>query len=192
MKSHAQGGEGGQGRCTTKRVSSAGAGKVASAQTTDINTDRPTRRTPVSMIPSFKAERSDVRRSNQGAPGRQPDPAPVRGRCANRRQQAVRRVEDAVGVVAVDRLKMGLLRVRFDKQARGERRKQACLAIESAVATTLKPWREIVTPHRDVASGQVPAGRVRRRSLAGAIGRGAPTSAAIRSSSFGVRILPRA
>ena len=54
----------------------------------------------------------------------------------------------------VDRLKMELLRVRFDEQARGERRKQAGLAIDSAAATTLKPWREIVTPHRDVASGQ--------------------------------------
>ena len=53
----------------------------------------------------------------------------------------------------VDRLKMELLRVRFDEQARGERRKQAGLAIESTAAT-LKPWREIVTPHRDVASGQ--------------------------------------
>ena len=53
----------------------------------------------------------------------------------------------------IDRLKMELLRVRFDEQARGERRKQAGLAIESAAAT-LKPWREIVTPHRDVASGQ--------------------------------------
>ena len=54
----------------------------------------------------------------------------------------------------VDRLKMELLRVRFDEQARGERRKQAGLAIDSAAATTLTPWREIVTPHRDVASGQ--------------------------------------
>ena len=54
----------------------------------------------------------------------------------------------------VDRLKMELLRVRFDEQARSERRKQAGLAIDSAAATTLKPWREIVTPHRDVASGQ--------------------------------------
>ena len=54
----------------------------------------------------------------------------------------------------VDRLKMELLRVRFDEQARGQRRKQASLTIESAAATTLKPWREIVTPHRDVASGQ--------------------------------------
>ena len=54
----------------------------------------------------------------------------------------------------LDRLKMELLRVRFDEQARGERRKQAGIAIESAAAAGLKPWREIVTPHKDVASGR--------------------------------------
>ena len=48
---------------------------------------------------------------------------------------------------------MELLRVRYDEQARGERRKQASLAIEST-AVTLKPWREVVTPHQDVASGR--------------------------------------
>ena len=54
----------------------------------------------------------------------------------------------------VDRLKMELLRVRFDEQTRGERRKKAGTAIESAAAASLKPWREIVTPHTDVASGR--------------------------------------
>ena len=54
----------------------------------------------------------------------------------------------------VDRLKMELLRVRFDEQTRGERRKQAGTAIESAAAASLKPWRQIVTPHTDVASGR--------------------------------------
>ena len=54
----------------------------------------------------------------------------------------------------VDRFKMELLRVRFDEQTRGERRKKAGTAIESAAAASLKPWREIVTPHRDVASGR--------------------------------------
>ena len=53
----------------------------------------------------------------------------------------------------VEKLKMELLRVRFDEQARGARRKQAGLAIEGA-AGTLKPWREVVTPHQDVASGR--------------------------------------
>ena len=54
----------------------------------------------------------------------------------------------------LERLKMELLRVRFDEQARGERRRQAGTAVESVVATGLKPWREIVTPHKDVASGR--------------------------------------
>ncbi len=53
----------------------------------------------------------------------------------------------------VEKLKMELLRVRSDEQARGERRRQASLAIEGA-AGTLKPWREVVAPHPDVASGR--------------------------------------
>ena len=54
----------------------------------------------------------------------------------------------------VEKLKMELLRVRFDEQARGERRRQAGLAIESAAVGSLKPWREVATPHQDVASGR--------------------------------------
>jgi predicted AAA+ superfamily ATPase len=54
----------------------------------------------------------------------------------------------------LEKMKMELLRVRFDEQARGEKRKSAGAAIESAAASTLKPWREVVTPHRDVASGR--------------------------------------
>ena len=54
----------------------------------------------------------------------------------------------------LERLKMELLRVRFDEQARGERRRQAGTAVGSVVAAGLKPWREIVTPHKDVASGR--------------------------------------
>ncbi len=56
--------------------------------------------------------------------------------------------------VELEKFKMELLRVRFDEQARGERRKQTSLAIESATVAGLKPWREVVTPHEDVASGQ--------------------------------------
>jgi predicted AAA+ superfamily ATPase len=54
----------------------------------------------------------------------------------------------------VEKMKMELLRLRFDEQVRGEKRKSAGAAIESAVATGLKPWREVVTPHKDVASGR--------------------------------------
>ena len=54
----------------------------------------------------------------------------------------------------VDRAKMELLRVRFDEQARGEKRKSSSIAIESGVTGSLKPWREVVMPHEDVASGR--------------------------------------
>jgi predicted AAA+ superfamily ATPase len=53
----------------------------------------------------------------------------------------------------VEKMKMELLRVRFDEQARTERRK-AGTAIESQVTGSLKPWREVVSPHPDVASGR--------------------------------------
>jgi len=54
----------------------------------------------------------------------------------------------------VEKMKLELLRLRFDEQVRGERRKTAGTAIESAAAGNLKPWREVVTPHQDVASGR--------------------------------------
>ena len=70
---------------------------------------------------------------------------------ANRLLSAV----SAPQAAEVDRLKMELLRVRFDEQTRGERRKQAGLAVGSTTAGAgLKPWREIATPHTDVASGR--------------------------------------
>ena len=54
----------------------------------------------------------------------------------------------------VEKMKMELLRLRFDEQVRGERRRTAGTAIEAQGAANLKPWREIVTPHGDVASGR--------------------------------------
>lgn len=54
----------------------------------------------------------------------------------------------------IEKLKMELLRLRFDEQVRGEKRKSAGTAIESAAAQHLKPWREVIIPHKDVASGK--------------------------------------
>ena len=54
----------------------------------------------------------------------------------------------------VDKLKVELLRVRFDEQVRTEKRKAASVAIEGEAVAGLKPWREVVTPHKDVASGK--------------------------------------
>ena len=53
----------------------------------------------------------------------------------------------------VESVKMELLRVRFDEQARTQRRRTAGTAIESQATGGLAPWREVVSPHRDVASG---------------------------------------
>jgi predicted AAA+ superfamily ATPase len=54
----------------------------------------------------------------------------------------------------IEKMKLELLRLRFDEQVRGEKRKTAGTAIESTVTGSLKPWREVVTPHKDVASGR--------------------------------------
>lgn len=53
-----------------------------------------------------------------------------------------------------EKMKMELLRVRFDEQVRTEKRKTAGTAIETVATGNLKPWREVVTPHKDVASGR--------------------------------------
>ena len=54
----------------------------------------------------------------------------------------------------IEKTKTELLRLRFDEQVRGEKRKTAGIAIDSATPGGLKPWREVVTPHKDVASGR--------------------------------------
>jgi hypothetical protein len=54
----------------------------------------------------------------------------------------------------VDRQKQELLRTRFEDQARREKKKSSTVAIEGQPMAGLRPWREIVTPHPDVASGR--------------------------------------
>jgi hypothetical protein len=44
--------------------------------------------------------------------------------------------------------------VRFEEQARRETKKAAVAPIEGQPTSGLKPWREVVTPHPDVASGR--------------------------------------
>ncbi|GEM82440.1 Swt1 family HEPN domain-containing protein [Meiothermus hypogaeus] len=54
----------------------------------------------------------------------------------------------------VNRIKMELRRLVFDEQVRNEKRKAGGSLIEAAASGALKPWREVVTPHPDVASGR--------------------------------------
>lgn len=54
----------------------------------------------------------------------------------------------------IDKLMLDLRRLTFDEQVRNEKKKAGGSLIESAGAGTLKPWREVVVPHADVASGR--------------------------------------
>jgi hypothetical protein len=54
----------------------------------------------------------------------------------------------------VERQKQELLRLRFEEEARRESRKAAIAPVEGRPSAGLRPWREIVTPHPDVASGR--------------------------------------
>ncbi len=54
----------------------------------------------------------------------------------------------------INRMKLELRRLTFDEQVRSEKRKAGGSLIEARATDTLKPWREIVTPHADVASGR--------------------------------------
>lgn len=54
----------------------------------------------------------------------------------------------------VEKMKMELRRVIFDEQMRREKRKGSGTAIEGPATGALKPWREVISPHKDVASGR--------------------------------------
>ena len=91
----------------------------------------------------------------------------VRNRWAHQRpfstDDAYRALDSAARLLAavsaaqaddVEKMKMELLRVRFDEQVRSEKRKAAGSTVEIHVQTGLKAWREVVNPHKDVASGK--------------------------------------
>lgn len=54
----------------------------------------------------------------------------------------------------LEKMKMDLLRLRHDEQVRTEKRRNGGRVREVEVSSGLKPWREVVHPHRDVASGK--------------------------------------
>jgi predicted AAA+ superfamily ATPase len=76
---------------------------------------------------------------------------------ADRALDSIARLLTAVSASQADevgKMKMELRRLIFDEQVRGEKRKAGGSLIETATTGTLKPWREVVTPHADVASGR--------------------------------------
>jgi predicted AAA+ superfamily ATPase len=54
----------------------------------------------------------------------------------------------------LERMKQELLRQRYEEQVRGEKRRAGGSLVDIAATGTLKPWREVVSPHPDVASGR--------------------------------------
>ena len=54
----------------------------------------------------------------------------------------------------IGQMRMDLMRVIFDEQRRSEMRKKSFQPTEGKPQGGLKPWREVVTPHPDVASGR--------------------------------------
>lgn len=61
---------------------------------------------------------------------------------------------NSMEAAAVEQMRSELLRLKFEEQIRSEKRRETAVAVEGRPAGGLKPWREIATPHPDVASGR--------------------------------------
>lgn len=76
---------------------------------------------------------------------------------ADRALDSMARLLTAVSAPEADevgKMKQELRRLIYDEQVRGEKRKAGGSLIETAGTGGFKPWRDIVTPHADVASGR--------------------------------------
>jgi predicted AAA+ superfamily ATPase len=63
-------------------------------------------------------------------------------------------VSAAEAATEVGQMRMDVMRVVFDEQRRSEMRKKSAQPTEGKPQGGLKPWREVITPHPDVASGR--------------------------------------
>lgn len=63
-------------------------------------------------------------------------------------------VSAAEEAAEMERQKQEILRIRFDEQRKKEEHRASIAPIEGKPMAGLKPWREIMTPHPDVASGR--------------------------------------
>jgi hypothetical protein len=70
---------------------------------------------------------------------------------------SVQRLLTAVSAEEADELdeqKQELLRIRYDEYSRRKSKQVTATLFETATAEGLKPWRDVVRPHRDVAGGR--------------------------------------
>lgn len=75
---------------------------------------------------------------------------------ADRALDSIARLLTAVSASEADevnKMKLELRRTIFDEQMRREKRKGMSGTIETVASNNMKAWREIITPHKDVASG---------------------------------------
>jgi predicted AAA+ superfamily ATPase len=82
---------------------------------------------------------------------------PFSGDDTDRALDSIARLLTAVSASQADevgKMKQDLRRLVYEEQVRGEKRKVGGSLIEAAATGALKPWREVVTPHPDVASGR--------------------------------------
>jgi predicted AAA+ superfamily ATPase len=82
---------------------------------------------------------------------------PFSGDDADRALDSAERLLTAVSAPQADevrKLKLELRRQVYDEQVRTEKRRLGGSLIEAAASAALKPWREVVSPHPDVASGR--------------------------------------
>jgi len=54
----------------------------------------------------------------------------------------------------VEKMKTEVLRLRYDEQVRAVKRKSAATTIRAKTTGKVRPWREVVNPHKDVAGGR--------------------------------------
>ena len=77
---------------------------------------------------------------------------------AYRALDSIVRLLNAVGAAEqsdiVEKQRYELMRQRFEEQARRETRRATVAPMEGTPTGGLKPWREVVVPHQDVASGR--------------------------------------
>ncbi|MEI7626409.1 MAG: Swt1 family HEPN domain-containing protein, partial [Actinomycetota bacterium] len=69
-------------------------------------------------------------------------------------ERVLKSVSAADQATEVERLKHDVQRRRFTEETRQVKRRKAAEPLEGMPSANLKPWREVIMPHKDVASGE--------------------------------------
>jgi uncharacterized protein len=69
-------------------------------------------------------------------------------------QRLLRAVSASQHADAIEKPRVDLKRTIYDEQRRQQVRRQSPLTLEGTPKAGLRPWREVITPHKDVATGR--------------------------------------